>query len=334
MKKILLFTLTIFALNVAMAQEAAKEEVPAAWKRTAGIGLDFGQLAMINPKIGAGENRLNIGGAATFAANYKQGRIAWDNGLAAIFGVQKLGTGTTLAYGINATNKPFQKSADEFRASSKFGYGLKEGGKWFLAADLSFLTQLTATYDNNLLTDKSGKGAVAEFMSPAIATAALGIDYKPMPKISFFFSPVSWRAVVVNNNGISVRPIGKTTVGESFGIAKGNKMNSSAGALLRTVYTDKLAKDKLVISSNLALFGAYKAGSGVKLDWANTIGWEIYKGLQLSLGVNAFYDKEIQVQVSDKTAADGIARDAKGEKVLDSRVSVIQQLLLKYAKTF
>ncbi len=333
MKKTLLFVFTLLTLNVVLAQDAKKEEVKEGWKRTAGIGLDFGQLAMINPKLGAGEGRINLGGAATFALNYKKGRIAWDNNLGGIFGVQKLGTGTTLAYGAKST-KPFQKSADELRFSSKYGYGLKKEGKWFVAADLSFLTQSTPTYDGNLLSDRSGKGAVAEFLSPGIITLALGIDYKPSPKVSFFYAPLSWRGVLVNNNGIAIRPVGTTTVGESFGIAKGKNINQSAGSLLRTVFTDKFLKDKLVVNSNLALFGAYKAGSGVKMDWANTIGWDIYKGLQLSLGVNAFYDKEIKVQVSDANGPNGIKVDAAGKSVLEAKTSVIQQLLLKYAKTF
>jgi Protein of unknown function (DUF3078) len=327
MKKLLLLVVTLCFFATVQAQDEKKAE--GGWKRTAGIGLDFGQLAMINPKIGSGENRINLGGAAALAINYKMGRIAWDNNFGGIFVVQKLGSGLTLNQ-----KRPYQKSADELRASSKFGYGLKEGGKWFVAADISALTQITPTFDNNLLVDRSGAGALAEFMSPGIFTAALGIDYKPTPKLSFFYAPLSWRAVVVNNNGIVLRPIGTTTVGKSFGIPKGENMNSSAGSLFRGIYTDKLVNDKLVINSNLALFGAYKSGGGIKMDWANTIGWDIYKGLQLSLGANAFYDKEIQVQVSDANGPKGIKVDAKGNAVLESKVSFIEQLLLKYAKTF
>lgn len=329
MKKTLLFLVAILALNFAQANNT-KMESDSAWKRTAGIGLDLGQLAMLNPKIGSGESRINLGGAVTFALNYKKGHIAWDNNLGGIFGVQKLGTG--LIPGTNQT-KPYQKSADELRASSKLGYSLKKDSKWFIAADLSMLSQLTATYDNNFLSDKSGKGAVAAFLSPAIFTAALGIDYKPTSKISIFYAPLSWRGVMINNKAIGARVIGTTTVGESFGLAKGATLNSTAGSLLRTIYTDKFLDKKLVINSNLALFGGYKAGSGVKMDWANQIGWNIYKGLQLSLGVNAFYDKEIKVQVSDKNAVDGI-KQLNGKPVLESRVSLIEQLLLKYTTTF
>lgn len=334
MKKVLLFLAAILVANFAQANNTNVER-DSSWKRTAGIGLDLGQLAMINPKIGSGENRINIGGAATFALNYKKGHIAWDNNLGAIFGVQKLGTGFVpgLTPGANVA-KAFQKSADELRATSKVGYSLKKDSKWFIAADFSALSQLTATYDNNLLTDQTGKGALAEFLSPAIFTAALGIDYKPTSKISIFYAPVSWRGVMVKNKVIGARSIGAATVGESFGLAKGATLNSTAGSLLRAIYTDKFLDKKLVFNSNLALFGGYKAGSGIKMDWANQIGWNIYKGLQLSLGANAFYDKEIKVQVTDKNAVNGIKADALGKPVLEARVSLIEQLLLKYSTTF
>ena len=330
MKKILLFLVAILAANFVQANNT-KMESDTSWKRTAGIGLDLGQLAMINPKIGAGESRINIGGAATFALNYKKGNIAWDNNLGAILGVQKLGAGLSIG---TTTKKPYQKSADELRATSKIGYSIKKDSKWFIAADFSMLSQLTPTYDNNLLSDRSGKGAVAEFLSPAIFTAALGLDFKPTPNFSIFLAPISWRGVMVKNQGIATRVIAATTVGESFGLAKGASLNSSAGFLTRAIYTNKYFDKKLVLNSNLALFGSYKASGGIKMDWANQIGWNIYKGLQLSLGVNAFYDKEIKVQVTDNNAVNGIKQDASGKPVLEARLSAIQQLLLKYTATF
>ena len=331
MKKTLLFLVAILVANFVQANNT-KMESDSSWKRTAGIGLDLGQLAMINPKIGAGESRINMGGAATFALNYKKGHIAWDNNLGAIFGVQKLGAGLTFG---TTTKKPYQKSADELRATSKIGYSIKKDSKWFIAADFSMLSQVTPTYDNSLLTDRTGKGAVAEFLSPAIFTAALGIDFKPIPNFSLFLAPLSWRGVMVKNQGIATRSINPTTtVGESFGLAKGASLNSSAGFLTRAIYTNKYWDKKLVLNSNLALFGSYKSSGGIKMDWANQIGWNIYKGLQLSLGVNAFYDKEIKVQVTDNNAVNGIKQDAAGKPILEARVSAIQQLLLKYSTTF
>lgn len=49
------------------------------WLIGTGIGFDFGQLLQINPAVGAGENRIAIGGLGSLFANYKNGKLAWDN---------------------------------------------------------------------------------------------------------------------------------------------------------------------------------------------------------------------------------------------------------------
>lgn len=337
-KHLQLTVAALFLSAFAFAQEAAKkEEAPAKlWTRTAAIGLDAGQLAMINPRVGAGENRINIGGAANFALNYKKGRLAWDNGAAAIFGVQKLGSG--VIPGTAGISKPFQKSTDELRLNSKVGYSIKEGSKWFVAGDFAALTQLTPTYKNNLLTDINKKGiedVVSQFFSPAILTLAVGIDYKPTPKVSFFYSPISLRGVIVQNSSIAAREAKAGTKLNVFGVATDKSALYDLGSLARAVYTDKFLNDKLVVNSNLGLFGAYKSGKGIKVDWANQFAWALGKGFQLGLNVNVLYDKNILVQVSDKNFANGIKTDASGNAILvNNKPSIIQQLLFKYAKTF
>lgn len=334
MKKHLLTLCIALVANAMVFAQEAKEEKKEGWFRTAGLGLDAGQLNMINPRVGAGENRINFGGAANVSLNYKKGRIAWDNGAAAIFGVQKLGSGIVA---LGGTKKPFQKSADELRLNSKVGYSIKPGGKLYLAGDLSALTQLTPTYKNNLLSDINNKGindVVSQFFSPAIITFAVGLDYKPTPKLSFFYSPISLRGTIVQNDDITLRPSKAGATQNLFGVDVDKNSLFDLGSLARGVYTNKFLKDKLVVNSNLGLFGAYKSGKGIKVDWANQIAWDLFKGFQLGLNVNVFYDKNILVQVSDNNGVGGIKRDAKGDAILDSKPSITQQLLLKYAKTF
>jgi hypothetical protein len=345
MKRHLLTLVSLITISTfSFAQEVAKEEaMKSPWTRTVGIGIDAGQLAVINPRIGSGENRVNLGGAASFALNYKKGRYAWDNGLVAIFAVQRSGSGVAPIVGaVGNFKKPFQKSTDEFRLNSKFGYGIKEGGKWFVAADLGLLTQLSPTFGltdgNNYLTDVQKKGindVKSQFLSPGIMTLALGIDYKPTPKLSLFYSPISFRGVIVQNSTIAAREAQAGTKVNVFGVATDKNSLFDLGSLARAVYTNKFLKDKLVVNSNLGLFGAYKSGKGVKVDWANQFAFEIFKGFQLGLNVNVLYDKNILVQVTDRNGVNGVQTDATGKPVLvNNKPSIIQQLLLKYAKTF
>lgn len=343
-KHLLTLSTAVLIAATTIAQEVTTPATPTPppaptkmWKRTAGIGLDAGQLAIINPRVGAGENRINLGGAANFALNYKNGKHAWDNAAAAIFAVQKLGTGVVVGQLGNQVKKPFQKSTDELRLNSKYGYAVTKDGKWFVAADASLLTQTTPTYKNNYLSDVNKKGisdVVSQFFSPAITTFAVGIDYKPTPKLSFFYSPLSVRSVFVQNDSITSRAVNNTKL-NAFGVETTKNSKHAFGSLFRAIYADKFLSDKLVINSNLGLFTAYNGGQGVKVDWANQIAWNIYKGLQLGLNVNVLYDKSILVQVTDKNGINGVKAGVDGKPILvNNKASVIQQLLLKYAKTF
>ena len=86
------------------------------WKFNASVGLDFAQMLLINPKLGAGENKIAFGANSILGALYKNERFTWKSTLNINFAVQKLGRGT----------KPFQKTFDEIRLTSLFNYLIKK----------------------------------------------------------------------------------------------------------------------------------------------------------------------------------------------------------------
>ena len=131
------------SFNLSTAQDAA-EQPPKEWETGAGIGLDFSQLFQLNPKQGAGQNRLGFGSAVNLFAKYRKDRLAWDNTASWQFGIQRLGSGVLDQNG--ETQKiPFQKSIDELRLNSKVGYQSSETSKWFYATDFSFLRRCRPT---------------------------------------------------------------------------------------------------------------------------------------------------------------------------------------------
>jgi len=89
----------------------------------------------------------------------------------------------------------------------------------------------------------------------------------------------------------------------------GNKWNSvddfkltdsQLGGLLKGTYTDKYAKDRIVFTSRLTLFSNYLHEPGnIDIDWINEIGFNIFKGFQINVWTNLFYDHDVQVQVTD-----------------------------------
>ena len=344
-KQLLLFSFGIALATLTHGQSTSSEaKSTGPWKRTISLGIDAGQLSLINPRVGAGESRVNLGGAASAVFNYKKGRYTWDNSAAALFAVQKLGSGIAPLPGSNTNySRPFQKSTDELRVNSKFGVSFKESGKFFAAADAALLTQLTPTFGlsdgNNYLGDVRNLGisdVKARFFSPAIASLAVGVDFKPFSKLSIFYSPLTMRSVIVQNDNISSRPAAPGSLTNAFGVNISKNAVVNMGSMLRAMYADKFFNDKLIVSSNISMYGAYAHGKGVKVDWANQLSWQLFKGFQLGFNVNLLYDEEILVQVSDKNGLNGVRIDPLTLKpvLVNNRPSIIQQLLLKYAASF
>lgn len=338
MKSVFFTLLSLLLLAIAaplVAQDApaaaAPAEEPPLWTKGAGIGLDLAQLLQINPRQGAGQNRLGLGGAINFFANHRKGRVAWDNLASWQFSVQRLGSGI-ISQGSD-TKIPFQKAIDELRLNSKIGYKITENSKFFYAADFSFLSQATPTYlgteefPGNFLSDISGMNAtpLSKLFSPATITLSVGIDYKPTDKLSFFYSPIGAKFIIVANDSIAATGVHGNPRESNIDF---ENVSSQLGSLLRANFTTKTLEDRLTYTSALTLFSNYLLKpENVDLDWTNELAFNIFKGFQASLTVNVFYDDDVMVQITDNDAPNGVSG-------LGKRVSITQQLLLKYALVF
>ncbi|MCB9081065.1 MAG: DUF3078 domain-containing protein [Lewinellaceae bacterium] len=319
------------------AQETAADETPAKWETGVGLGLDAAQLLQINPRVGAGQNRLGFGGAINAFGKYRNGRLAWDNQGVWQFGIQRLGSGV-IAQG--TTRKiPFQKAIDEIRLDSKFGFQASEKSKWFYAANVGFISQIAPTYlgtteyPGNFLSDISGTNAVAQsrFLSPGQVNLSVGIDYKPNDTWSFYFSPVAGRFLIVANDVIAARGVHGNPVTKDAGgnVIAFKNVDSQLGALLRIGFINKFIDDRLTYTAAMQLYSNYvREPQNIDLQfWTNELAMEVFKGFQVALTVNAYYDHDVKVQITDYKAPNGVSG-------LGRRPTITQQLLLKYSLNF
>lgn len=359
MLKQLLFISLLTAFSVQLfAQNNSDSTKVKYWTYGGGLGFDLAQLLMINPKVGAGENRLGFGGNISFFVKYNKGRAAWNNNLVLNFGVQKLGRGYT---------RPFQKSIDELRFTSAFAYALTENNPFSYAVDLAFLTQLTPTYEGNYLSYKDGfstiKHPISQFVSPATLQVTPGIAYKPskgkLVGLSLLVSPASFKMIAVGSDSIAMlgntartnsfhgNPYGWYTSEDEF--AKewlvrpaGWTADSSAyyaktflqfGASIKATYARKFLKDKkgkerIAFATSLTLYSNYlRQPQNIDVEWITNTDFYIIKGLSISLGTNLFYDYDVLVQIDkDKNINTGV----NGYEETGRRVSFTETLLIKY----
>jgi hypothetical protein len=323
MKKQILLIIALFFTGFLFAQEDAPAEDPTGpWETGAGIGIDLTQLLQVNPRVGTGQNNLGLSGAVNFFAKYAQDRISWDNTASWQFGVQKIGAGPLPS----GDNIPFQKSIDELRLNSKFGYKVSEDSKFSYATDFAFLSLIapaypgSETYPGLLLSNVNDTVTLAKFFSPATINLSLGIDFKPSSKLSFYYSPIAYKGIYVADDAIAELNV--------HGNEEGKNTFHNLGSLLRVIYQDKFVDEKIIFSSNLALFSNYlMEPQNVDIDWQNQLDVVILKNLSLTLLANLFYDHDVKVQITDYDSPSGVRGTGR-------RVSITEQLLLKYRLTF
>ena len=202
MKKVLLaFGFCLFGITFASAQagddrlaeikDASQKEGEDGWTAGGGIGLDFAQLALFAPRVGAGSNRIGFGGLGSIYARYTKGKFDWNNQGSLQLSVQRIGS----------NQQPFQKNLDVIRVSSRAG--LQTGSeKWFMALEATAQTLLLPTYQGNVLSSDT-LALLANFLSPINVTVSPGIDYRPNEHFSFFYSPASLRLIYVANDEIA-----------------------------------------------------------------------------------------------------------------------------------
>ncbi len=344
MKAKFLFLCCIYLMSICSLK--AQEDSTKLWDIGGGLGLDFAQMLLINPRVGAGENKIALGGNTTFHADYNKGRASWDNKLLINFGIQKLG----------AIQNPFQKTVDEFRLSSQFVYKIVKDQPWGYALDFAFLTQLTPTFEGNILSAENAY-PMAKFFSPATAVLSPGISYKPSAKLSLMIAPLSIKTIFVADDSIARMantdrtqslhgtPFGGniredfvnewhvSPAGLTFDSLYYAKRTIQAGATLKFLYKNKFFKDadgkpRIAFNTSLTLFSDYlRNPQFIDIEWITGTDFFIYKGLSLSLGMIVFYDYDVLVQIN----ADGDPNTGvNGLEETGRRVSFTQNLLIKY----
>ena len=334
-----------------LAQEDAgpaageKEERPDGWDLGAGFGADLGQLLQFNPKVGQGENRIGLGANVTAYARLKRGLRHWDNNLAFNFAVQKLGQGV-LPPGFNADERlPYQKSIDELRVASQYSREFAEGNPFGYGIETTFLTQLLPTFQDssgrNILKDIDGNNEarpIGRFLSPATFTVSPGVTYRPDDHFDALLSPASYKTIFIRDADVAgVRgPDGRRLYDYIDPDDEGRRSLQQFGASLRANYANTFLRgDRLLVKSTLGLFSNYlDEPQNVDLDWRTELGLEIVDGLTVTLNATLFYDDDVPVQISNYDLVGGVERRADGSVRLGPRLSVTEQLLIKYAVVF
>ena len=321
----------------------AKEDSAKTWITGGGLGLDLGNILIINPKPGSGQNRFGIGGAIGFFANKRADRLSWDNNVSLNLGLEKVGSGT-LPIENREIKVPFRKTIDDLRLNSTIGFSINETSKFSYAAAFTFKSQFTPAYlgltDGQVYIreiDVPGpyeNMLVSKFLSPARMSLGVGVKYDPNERLSILFTPLTADLIVIGDQDIANLGIHGTDLKDGS-TTEYETSRLGIGARLGVNYGQNFLNDRLSWSSRLALFSDYlDEPKNIDLDWTNEVAVTILKNVQLAYLSNIYYDDDILSNVTDFNATGGLKTDANGDVISRPTVNYYHQIVLKYTRMF
>ncbi|MFH6981825.1 DUF3078 domain-containing protein [Marinoscillum sp. 108] len=247
------------------------------WVSGGFVAATFSQVSLSDSWSAGGTENVAINGATGLFADYKKARSTWENSL-------------DLGYGmINQNNQGFQKSDDKINFVTKYGYRIKEGNaNWFFSGLLDFRTQ----FDEGFTQTEDGRDSlISKFMAPGYLTMGLGIDYKPNPKLSFNYIPLTGKFTFVNDQTLADKG--------AYGVDPGSKSRAELGSFLRIKYKDEVLKN-VNVETRLELFSNYIKDFGtIDVNWQTTVVMKVNKVLSANLFTHLIYDKDIKTQTDE-----------------------------------
>ena len=270
------FLLTTVALSFAIFS-FAQDEQPQGWSHKGNIGLNFGQSSYTNWAAG-GQNSVNGQGIFNYEIHYLKGNFKWDNTLNAALG-----------YSYYSFKKKPIKTDDKIEFTSLAGIKATEHLNY--SAELAFRSQFAKGYNYEL----DSTNYISKFLAPAYITLGLGIEWVPNPHFSLYFSPITGRVTIVNDERLAEEgAFGVNTLDANDTTHHAiNKVRYEFGARAVAKFQYPLAKN-IDFNSKLELFSNYlNHPERIDVDWQNMLVLKVNDWLNANLATHLIYDYDI-----------------------------------------
>lgn len=249
-----------------------------AWKFDGVVGLNAAATGLVNWAAG-GNNNVNGVAYAKLHLLYHKDAIAWETNFDTDFG---------LSY-IDQPEDPFQKSSDNIKLATKFGWEFSES--WYLTAVGSFQSQyaLGRSYEAGY------NPAISKWLAPSYTDISVGIDWKKSVNgadFSVYLSPIAGRISTAWVSNAMNTKINNEYAAE-FGALGAYDFRSDLQQRYGTYTYDKTSGDKIYRDFRADLGLSLKGAIAYKyenLTLSTTLGlFTPYQGKGFDL--KALYDK-------------------------------------------
>ncbi|MBR6064825.1 MAG: DUF3078 domain-containing protein [Paludibacteraceae bacterium] len=242
------------------------------WRREAVVMLQVTQNYVTNNWYQGGSSSFAGLGTAKGQISYISDQFTWEN-----TGEWRIG-GTTIA---NDSLHKVNTTDDVFRVYTKAN--LRIIPKLFASVSGELETRLLPTYRSNSNELKSGP------FSPVRFNAAVGIDWKPVKRLSLSVSPLSYKVVHIHDTA-RVRV-------KDYGLKEGQQTQHNIGSSVRLEYTWKPVRE---VELEMRFF-TYTNYKDVEIDLEVNCDFIINRFLSARLQLHPRYDSSV-IMKGDKHA--------------------------------
>ncbi len=290
-KTLSLLSLSLMTLTAPTAKGQKSDEpdkdtaMDTLWKKGAILNLNFSQVALEN-WTGGGQNSISATGAANLFADYRKGKISWQNSL-------------DMAYGMLSQRKdPFIKNDDKIQLNSKIGRKIRKN--FFYSAQLNLRSQFAPGYSF----PTKDSVLISDLLSPGYGKGGLGIGYNPSDHFDLTAAPLATKVTVVANDELASQG--------AYGVEPGENVRYELGGNL-TARISKTILPNTELRSDISLFSNYLEEPGnIDINFSLLLNMKINSFMRASISTDMIYDDDIMVPVD--TDEDGIA-DKRGPRL-------------------
>ena len=248
----------------------AIREMRSPWRREATLMAQITQNYVTPNWYQGGSSSFAGLGIAKGQISYIRERFTWEN-----YGEWRMGGSTISADSLHKVNT----TDDLFRIYSKAN--LRIVPKLFTSISAELETRLLPTYKSNSMELKSGP------FSPFRFNAALGLDYKPVSRLSVSFSPLSHKMIHVHD---TVRVNAK-----DYGLKAGERTQHNIGSSVRVEYTWKPVREVALDTK----FFFYTNYHDVEIDLEVNCDFIINRFMSARLSLHPRYDTSVIMDGDD-----------------------------------
>jgi hypothetical protein len=294
---IALATVTSTATVTAKTSPELPPQYLSHWQSKNTIGLDLNEIAFVNWNAG-GVSAISGLLKGNFLRIHTLDKSEWVNELIVRYGITK------------QDGLAIQKSDDEFRFNSTYGYRKDTLTNWYHSAKFNFNTQFANGYK---YPDTSSP--ISKPFAPAYTFLGYGANYfDKVKKFDLYISPLTFKNTLVLDQTLANKGafgVNKAIYdAEGNLVSKGRKSRTEFGFLITNHYKKEVWKN-ITMENRLSLYSDYINNFGnIDVEWRLQFDLVVNKYVRANIGMHLIYDDDIKT-----TEEINVVKVPKGPKV-------------------